>query len=222
MSNNKIMNNETVYYHGTGLIIFGDGWSYTGFKNGKYAEFKTYEEQQFLYKLIEINKKMGPWCYGDQYETETETKTETETETETKTETKTPTFIFDLSISEYVDDEDDEPAYIQPPYDNKYVNKKVINFFTPKLFFKKRGDSYLFNYINDDKKKSIKNSEFVINQIFKHFDISPLAAKNTYIKLIRDFKNKNNTKWINDFHAEDIKFWDGKKKTNKFNPSLVK
>jgi hypothetical protein len=207
----------SVFYKGVGFVVFvdprGEGWEYTAFKNNKYLEFKTVEEINKMFSLIEINKKMGPWSYDD----------ETEPETEPEPETKTPLFIFDLSVNDESESEDeDEEPYIPPEVDNKYVNKKVIKFFTPKLFFKKRGDSYCFNYINDNKKKSVRNSDFIINQMFKHFDLCPLTAKNTYIKLIRDLKKKNNTKFINDYHAENIKFWSNKKKTNKFNPSLVK
>jgi len=224
--NNKINNNDMcpplpelpkVFYKGVGFVVFvdprGEGWEYTAFKNNKYLEFKTKEEINKMFSLIENNKKRGDWDYGS----------DDETETETETETKKPTFIFDLSLTEYeTEDEEDEPVYIQPPYDNKYVNKKVIKFFTPKLFFKKRGDTYIFNYTQDNKKKNLRGNEFLINQMFKHFDLCPLTAKNTYIKLIRDFKKKNNTKHINDYHIEDIKFWTNKRKNNKFNPSLVK
>ena len=233
MSMNKINNNKmcpplpelpSVYYEGTGFIVFGDGFNYQAFKNGQYIEFNTYDEHKKLYKLIEINKRVGPWCYGEGDETESETEESETEESETKEETKKPVMIFDFSINEYDTDEDDddEPAYIQPPYDNKYVNNKVIKYFKDKLFFKRRGESYVFYYVNHKKTVNAKNSEIIINQMFKHFDLCPLTAKNTYIKLIRDFKNKNNTKHINDYHAEDIKFWQNKRKNNKFNPSLIK
>jgi hypothetical protein len=126
--------------------------------------------------------------------------------------------------SDYESDSEDDEPYIPVPIDYNFVNDKVINFFKPKMRYNDGPRThYKLQYINNGKKKTGHQVDlFIINQMFKHFDICPLTCKHTYAKLLRDFKKEHDTNFFDDYSTEDIKFWDDKRRTNKFNPSLVK